>query len=265
MSQAQDTANRFDRISDVYDETREPLSTDALDKAAEVLIRDGCKKILEVGIGTGRIAKPLFDRNFEIAGVDLARKMMAKARGKGIVNLVMGDANNPPIRDKSFDVVLLAHVVHLLEDPAATFEKLWRIPTKEIIIFVRKREQPGESSSPAQAEFGDIRQIFRAAAEGLGFDLPSRSWDWRERFRNEINLLNSRPPTELITIQDSEVVTTLGERVSFFEKRAFGNLSSIPDDVFQRVMEKVKASVDLGKEFRYRRVEQMAIWRVPHG
>jgi SAM-dependent methyltransferase len=263
MSQAQDTAERFDRISDVYDETREPLDSDALDKAAEILSKDGCKRILEVGIGTGRIAKPLLDRKFEIVGVDLARKMMAKARSKGIVDLVMGDANHLPIRDKSFEVVLLAHVVHLLEDPVATFEKLWRIPTKEIVIFVRRREQPGESPALAGAEVGDIRQIFRKAAEEMGYALPTRPWDWRERFRNEINLLNIRPPNELITIQDSEVVTTLGERLSFLENRAFGSLSSIPDDVFQKMMGKVKASVDLGKEIRYRRVEQMAIWRVP--
>ena len=95
MSQALGVAGRFDRIAGVYDETREPLGEDALDKAALILAEDGCRRILEVGIGTGRIARPLMQRGFEIVGVDLSRGMMAKARQKGIESLVMGDANHP--------------------------------------------------------------------------------------------------------------------------------------------------------------------------
>jgi ubiquinone/menaquinone biosynthesis C-methylase UbiE len=70
MNQALDTAERFDRISEVYDEAREPLTKEAIDKAALLLSNDGCKRILEVGIGTGRTAMPLQQRNFEIVGVD---------------------------------------------------------------------------------------------------------------------------------------------------------------------------------------------------
>lgn len=48
MSEAVDTAGRFDKTADIYDETREPLSEEAFDTAAQVLAKDGCRRILEV-------------------------------------------------------------------------------------------------------------------------------------------------------------------------------------------------------------------------
>jgi ubiquinone/menaquinone biosynthesis C-methylase UbiE len=264
MSQSIETAERFDRISDVYDETREPLTEEALDKAALILSNDGCRRILEDGIGTGRIAKPLQQRNFEIVGVDFSRGMLAKARRKGIEDLVMGDANHLPFMDKTFDAAVLAHVLHLLEDPAETFGRLARVARNEVVIFVRSRGLSGDGvSSAADDERGALRQTFRRVAEEMGYQLPSRPEGWRDRFKGEIEFLSSFPPSELITIQDAWVVTTLGERISFFEKRAYGYPANVPEDVFRKVMEKVKSSIDANREIRYRRVEQMAIWRLP--
>jgi len=261
MNRALDTAQRFDRISEVYDETREPLTEEAFDKAASILTKDGCKRILEVGIGTGRIAKPLQDREFEIVGVDLSRGMLVIARRKGIVNIVIGDANQMPFEDKIFDAAVLAHVIHLLENPAETFERVAQVARMEVIAFVRKRDG---TSYPIGDERSVLRQTFRKVAEEMGITIPSGPGDWRQRFRNETEFLSSYPPSELVTIQDVPVVTTLGERLSFFEKRAYGYPSDIPDDVFRKLIEGVRSSIDTGKEIRYRRVEQMAIWRLPH-
>jgi ubiquinone/menaquinone biosynthesis C-methylase UbiE len=262
MSGAVDSAGRFDKVADVYDDTREPLSEEALDKAAHVLSKDGCRQILEVGVGTGRIAKPLVKRNFELVGVDFSRGMLAKAQQKGVENLVMGEANHLPFEDKTFDAAVLAHVLHLLENPAETFGKLTRVARNEIIIFLRKRD---DSSPPAGGEqVLGLRETFRKVAEEMGYELPPRAGDWRERFRNEASFLSNFPPDELVTIQDGPVTTTVGERLAFLEKRAYGYLSDVPDDLFRRVIERVKSSVDVSEEIRFRRVEQMAVWRLPH-
>jgi len=262
VTQASDVADRFDRISVVYDETREPLDEEALDKAALILSNDGCKQILEVGIGTGRIAKPLQQRGFDIVGVDLSKRMLAKAQLKGIQNLIIGDANHLPFEDKTVDAAVLAHVLHLLKDPAETFGKLARVARNEIVVFVRKRDDA--PTFTASNERGVLRQAFRKAAEEMGYALPSRADAWRDRFRNETEFLSSFPPNELITIQDVDVVTTLGERLSLLEKRAYGYPASIPDDTFQKVIERVKSSIDTEKEIRYRRVDQMGVWRLLH-
>ena len=260
MSRASDVAARFDRVSDVYDETREPLSREAVDRLASILSREGLKSLLEVGVGTGRIALPLQERGFDLVGVDLSRGMLQKARAKGLQNLFMGDANQLPFREKTFEAVVLAHVIHLLEDPSVTFGLLARIARKEIVAIVRKRDG---GASPFAEERDQIREAFRKAAEELGYPLNQPAGDWRQRFRREEEFVSSSHPSEMLTIDDSEVATTVGERLSFFEKRAYGYPTEMPDEVFRRIIGIVKSSLDLGREIRYHRVEQVALWRMP--
>ena len=63
--------------------------------------RDGCSTILEIGVGTGRVAKPLQDRNPKIVGVDISRGMIQRAREKRIERLILADASHLPIRARS--------------------------------------------------------------------------------------------------------------------------------------------------------------------
>ena len=259
MSGASEVAARFDRVSEVYDETREPLTEGAVDRLAVVLSRDGLSSLLEVGVGTGRIALPLQRRGFDLVGADLSRGMLQKARTKGLRNLFLADANHLPFREKTFDAVVLAHIIHLLDDPRATFDRLTGIARKEIVAILRKRDG---GASPFAEDRGQIRESFRKAAEELGYPLNRSAGDWRQRFRREEEFVSASRPRELLTIDDTEVVTTVGERLSFFEKRAYGYPSEMPDELFRKIMSIVKASVDLGREVRYHRVEQVALWRV---
>jgi ubiquinone/menaquinone biosynthesis C-methylase UbiE len=259
LSGASDVSARFDRISGVYDETREPLAEKSVDKLAHILSRNGLKSLLEVGVGTGRIALPLQERGFLLVGADISKGMLQKARDKGLQNLFRGDANLLPFGDKSFDGVILAHIIHLLEDPTATFGGLTRVARKEIVAIVRKRDW---GASPLAEGRSQIRESFRKASEELGYTLNQSAGDWRQRFRREEEFVSSFHPDELLTIDDSPVVTTVGERLSYFEKRAYGYPAEMPDDVFRRIMESVKSSLDLGREIRYQRVEQVAIWRL---
>jgi SAM-dependent methyltransferase len=262
MSRPADTAARFNLISDIYDETRQPLTSGALDKVAATLSGAGIKLILEAGVGTGRIALPLQQRNFQMFGVDLSRGMLTKARAKGIQNVVLADANHLPLKDKQFDAALMAHVIHLLENPAETFESLRRVATKEIVVLVRKRDGiTGAGTDDGRRSF---RETFRRIAAEQGYQLPERQGGWGDGFRKESEFLAAFPPTELITVEDELIVTTLRERLSFFERRAYGHPTEIPEEAFHRIMRAVMEAVDSDREVRFRRVEQMAIWRLSH-
>ena len=70
-----------DRIADVYDAFyEETLDTD---RAVEVLAElAGGGPVLELAIGTGRLALPLRDRGLEVHGVDASERMIEKLRAK---------------------------------------------------------------------------------------------------------------------------------------------------------------------------------------
>jgi hypothetical protein len=44
------------------------------------------------------------------------------------------------------------------------------------------------------------------------------------------------------------IATTVGEHLSFFEKRAYGYLADVPDAVLREVVERVKSSIDGSKK-----------------
>ena len=258
MGISTDTATRYDKISEVYDETREPLSPEAMNRFASILARNGDHRILEAGVGTGRLALPLQLKRFEVVGVDLSVGMLSRARRKGLADLLLADANNLPFRDKQFDAVLMAHVLHLLDEPARTFLGLERVAVHDIVALVTKRER-GFASGDVMAS--PLREAFRKAATDLGYPREERPAGW-SGFRREEEFLASHPPDSLETVEDREVVTSLRERLSIFEKRAYGHLADIPDDKFREILKRVTASLDLDQEIRYRRIEQAASWKI---
>ena len=70
-----------ERVAGVYDEWHPEYDPLAIDRLAE-LAQGGNGRALELGIGTGRIALPLSERNVEVHGIDAAQSMISRLRSK---------------------------------------------------------------------------------------------------------------------------------------------------------------------------------------
>jgi len=251
-------ASRFDRVAGVYDETRQPLSNEAIDRASAVLREDGIAQVLEAGVGTGRIAGPLQSRGFDVVGLDVSSKMLHLAKAKGVSAVVLADANRPPFRVGVFDAVVLAHVLHLLDHPESTFSTLARVVKKELVVFLRKPDPP-EGSRRGRSE---VYQAFMRAATELGIAIVGPYQSWRERYARQEEFLARFPPTERLTIQELSSSTTLRYYLAGMEKRAFSFASELPEEDFHRIIERAKEYLDLDSPIPYHRVDQLAIWRI---
>jgi SAM-dependent methyltransferase len=123
----------FDRAAEYYDRTR-GFPAGIEQQAAELLCRAGAlgagSHVLELGIGTGRIAVPLAAHVGRVVGVDVARPMLARLRSKTaeprIVPL-LADALALPFRDARFDAVVATHVFHLLPGWRAALREAARV------------------------------------------------------------------------------------------------------------------------------------------
>lgn len=81
-----------DRIADVYDALYSGLNTEAAVECLAALAGDG--PVLELAIGTGRLALPLAERGLEVHGIDASEAMVAKLRekpGGDAIPVTMGD------------------------------------------------------------------------------------------------------------------------------------------------------------------------------
>jgi SAM-dependent methyltransferase len=80
-----------ERVAGVYDDWYSDYDPDAIDTLADLA---GQGRVLELGIGTGRIALPLSDKNVKVHGVDAASSMISRLRSKpGSERLTVTEGN----------------------------------------------------------------------------------------------------------------------------------------------------------------------------
>lgn len=121
----------FDRVAHVYDATRSapPHVANAVTEALLILLRDVAPSphLLEVGIGTGRIAVPLAGANVRVTGIDISSKMLDVLRGKRRdIDVLFAEAAHAPFRDAAFDAALFVHILHLVPDIEGTIRETVR-------------------------------------------------------------------------------------------------------------------------------------------
>lgn len=123
----------FDRAADYYDETR-GFPPGVEDQIA-ILIRDLAhlttfSRVLELGIGTGRIALPLSKHVRAVYGVDLSRLMLNRLLAKQSsepIHVVEGDITRLPFKPSSFDAAVAVHVFHLVPNWQDSLRELARV------------------------------------------------------------------------------------------------------------------------------------------
>jgi SAM-dependent methyltransferase len=98
-----------DRIADTYDELyAETLDTDRAVEALAELAGGG--PVLELAIGTGRLALPLAERGLEVHGIDVSERMVARLRAKpggDAIPVTMGDFAEVPV-EREFALIFVA-------------------------------------------------------------------------------------------------------------------------------------------------------------
>lgn len=124
----------FDRAAEYYDGTR-AMAPEAGRAVTELLSEElsGRGRVLEIGVGTGRIALPLHEAGTRITGIDLSLPMMdvlrSKGEGRAPLPLALADATGLPFADDSFGGAVVCHVFHLIPQ--------WTEAAAELIRVVR--------------------------------------------------------------------------------------------------------------------------------
>lgn len=110
------------RIARQYNDQRAhpPAIAQRIGEAIAGLLPAGAH-ILELGIGTGRMAYPVARAGCHVVGVDLSRDMLeevGRQPNKEGAPLLLAQANieELPIKTRSMDAVLAVHVLHLVAD-----------------------------------------------------------------------------------------------------------------------------------------------------
>src|SRR6185295_2107481 len=137
----------FDRAAAFYDATR-ALPDGVAEQVRDAIVdRVGARpdtRFLEVGAGTGRIALPFVRAGHAYCGVDLSAAMLGALREKLIADPAL------PFRPGVFDVVLLIHVIHLVDDHLETLAEVRRVLRPNGRAIISANEYTAQERRDAQ-------------------------------------------------------------------------------------------------------------------
>ncbi|MGA3021489.1 MAG: class I SAM-dependent methyltransferase [Thermoplasmata archaeon] len=249
---ADNVSRDFDTLSAVYDETRQPLDPATIRSLHDYLEEHRWGAILEVGVGTGRVARPLVDRGFRVVGVDASRGMLGRAAAKGLPYLVRGNAYHLPFPDGSFDAALFVHVLHILDRPELGLREAARVGRHGVLAILDLPPKGEGTDRPPEEE---PRRIVREILAEAGYpDLLRPGPRAKEQ-----EILRTYPPAELRVLSDREVSEPLSRRLDALEKRAYRHVLRVPADVLARAVAAARARVG-ARTVTYRRTEALAWW-----
>jgi ubiquinone/menaquinone biosynthesis C-methylase UbiE len=115
--------------------------------------------VLDLGCGTGSLARLALEAGHRVMGVDLAPSMVALAERKcaeqvagGQARFLVGDAAVPPVGAETFDVVLARHLLWTLPDPHAVLARWVRLvrPSGRLVLVEGRWWSAGDLTPYAQ-------------------------------------------------------------------------------------------------------------------
>ena len=159
----------FDRIAKQYSAQRAHPSDVSLQLGQAIVTEVGCENgvVLELGVGTGRIAFPVIVAGCRVIGIDIAYEMLRTAQREGNaehltqLRLVQGDISQLPFPDAYFDGVMVVHVLHLVPD------------IRQVVAEVKRVLRPGgvmvqgRDWTDPQSFAGQLRHQLRMAVMSL--------------------------------------------------------------------------------------------------
>jgi len=253
----------FDHAADVYDATR-ALPPKIVAKQTEALLAElgaaGAERLLEVGIGTGRISRPLMERGVRVIGVDIAPRMLARLReqlGPGHVppDLLLGDATRPPFRDRSFRAVLMVHVLHLIADWQSALEEMRRVLAPGG-VFLQDRTRYDEEN-PWRAAM-DKREELLAA-----FGVVVRRRPKMEEIETALQAAGGSLRT--VGYFEDEELNVASHLVERLRSRTDSWTWEIPEDVFPEILAQYEAwcreHYDLQREYVQPVQYTLEVWK----
>lgn len=151
----------FDRVADIYDETRggERRGNGFADALAPWIAGE---TVAELGVGTGVIAAGLRPHGIDPVGFDLSPAMLASAVDRVGSRVVIADVDHLPLADNSVDNAYFVWVLQLVHDLAATLAEAARVVRpggRVITITSAGGYDPSDEIAPIVDRLAPLRQM----------------------------------------------------------------------------------------------------------
>ncbi len=148
MIKSQAIQETYDKFSSFYDLIFKPCLEKGRLRAVELLFQEHCDQTLEIGIGTG-LSLESYPRAANLTAFDYSHGMLKALKKKPRepnccdFALLQMDVQNMAFPDNTFDSVLAAYVLTVVENPERALDEILRVskPGSRIVIMNYLRSQ----------------------------------------------------------------------------------------------------------------------------
>ncbi len=232
----------FDRVATIYDETR-GLPPRILSRVLGVLVDElRGKRVLEVGVGTGRFAVPLQKSGIDLVGIDISHAMVELGLAKGLRNVVFADAARLPFAARAFDVATSNHVLHLIADWRDVLREIARVTAETYFSVI------GRSSGP------DLNREYHALVEDGGFH-------WQPPGLHERKLPERLKPDLVMPVGPFPESLPADRAIAEIEQRAYTSQWEVPEELHRDAVRTLRKRWG-GVELRWTTTYEITSWDV---
>ena len=217
----------FDRVADIYDETRggERRGQHFSDTLAPLVVGPA---VVELGVGTGVVAHGLARHGIDVVGFDLSVPMMRAAVDRLGPRVAVADVDRLPLGDDTIDTAYFVWVLHLVDEPSVTLTEAARIVRgggRIATITNNATFGPDDEIAPIIDRLAPLRQMRRdhnavAVADLPGLELVHDGFTAWEEF-------------EMTPTAEADAI----------ERRIYSSLFDVDDETWERVVVPVIASL----------------------
>jgi SAM-dependent methyltransferase len=227
----------FDRAAGFYDQTRgfPPGMSERVAQTAINLL-GGHARVLEIGVGTGRIAKPLLGAGVQVTGIDLSRPMMNRLRDtRGDLPapaLLEGDITQLPFASESFDAIIGVHILHLVPGWQQALDEAMRVMRAGGALLMGRNTYRPNDTQNIRTQLGDLMDTHGVKRSSIGV----REDDVEQELLRRGAAVETRETAPILT-QGS-----IAQEIDDIANRIWSSTWAIPDDVMPAIIAQLKAN-----------------------
>ena len=173
--------------------------------------------VLDVGCGTGSLALLACEQGHRVTAVDHSPAMAERARAKlagATARVMVGDAAEPPVGEREFDVILVRHVLWALPSPGAVLRHWASLlrPGGRLVLVEGVWGEVSPVGIPA-ATLAAEAESFAARLHTERLSADARLWGRRVTDERYAMVVHPAPPRRHAEIVDVHLVLRRGDDV----------------------------------------------------
>lgn len=224
------------RVAQLYNRqrTHPPQVAQSIGEAIAAQVNG--RRVLEIGVGTGRIAWPVAAQGVPVVGFDISAQMMgeiqaARPDNAASLGLLAADMHHMPFASGSFRAVMAIHVLHLATDWQRVMREIARVLQADG-VFIQ-----GDDWIDPNSVVGQFRKLLRDVVIEIAPNFrPPAAGISRQQIVSDLG----GTQTDEIIAAEWQAEISPAQRLQEIEARIDEESWILPNDLFNEVFARLK-------------------------